>query len=394
VSRSDTLSILEARRLALAAQGFGSPRSADAPTAVALRAMVARLGAIQIDSVNVLVRSHYLPLFSRLGPYSRALLDGLVYGRRRSLFEYWAHEASLVPLEAFPLLRWRMDRARSGLGTWKHVAALARDNPRHIAMVERAIRDRGPLAAGDLSMSSRSKGPWWGWSDDKRALEYLFWSGRVTTVTRRNFERVYDLVERVLPARMCRARPLDPAAQQRELVAWAARALGIATERDLRDYFRLPLAETRLRIAELLEEKALIPVRVEGWKQPCYVPRDVAAPRQVEVAALLSPFDSLVWERARTERLFGFRYRIEIYTPAHRRVYGYYVLPFLLGEDLVARVDLKSDRERKVLLVKGLHFERAVRGKDVLPRLREQLVSLARWLDLERVEGKLKVGRP
>jgi uncharacterized protein len=387
--RRDTLSLAEARAVALAAQGFGSPRPTADVGAAALCAMVRRLGVLQIDSVNVLVRSHYLPIFSRLGPYPRPLLDDCVYGgRRRPLFEYWAHEASIVPVDAYRLFRWRMERAKAGVGTWKHVAALARDKPAVVAEVLREITDRGPLRASDLSLGERAVGPWWGWSEAKRALEYLFWSGRVTTATRRSFERVYDLVERVLPERVWASDVLDVPAQQRELVMRAARALGAATARDLRDYYRLPPAEARLRVAELVEQGALRPVTVEGWKDVAYVDAKLRAAPRVEARALLSPFDSLVWDRARTERLFGFRFRLEIYTPAHRRVHGYYVLPFLLGDRLVARVDLKSDRERRVLLVQGVHLEPGVPRTEVRAALRAELGLLAQWLGLERVVAR------
>jgi uncharacterized protein YcaQ len=316
-------------------------------------------------------------------------------GRRRPLFEYWAHEASIVPVDTYRLFRWRMERAKAGVGTWKHVAALARDKPAIVAEVLREITDRGPLRASELSLGERGDravGPWWGWSEAKRALEYLFWSGRVTTATRRSFERVYDLVERVLPERVWAPDVLDVPAQQRELVVRAARALGVATERDLRDYYRLPVAEARLRVAELVEQGALRPVTVEGWKDTAYVDAKLRAAPRVEVRALLSPFDSLLWDRARTERLFGFRFRLEIYTPAHRRVHGYYVLPFLLGDRLVARVDLKSDRERRVLLVQGVHLERGVPRTEVRAALRAELAVLAPWLGLERVVTSRSTG--
>jgi uncharacterized protein len=383
----DSLSASEARALALAAQGFGRPRDEGTTDIARLRGMAEQLGVIQIDSVNVLVRSHYLPLFSRLGAYPREILDRLAYGPRRALFEYWAHEASFVPADVYPLLRWRMDRARAGMGMWKHVAELARERPEVIDRVERAIADRGPLAASDLTESERGRGSWWEWSESKRALEFLFWSGRLTTRARRHFERVYDLVERVLPARVLRAPRLDAEAQQRALVARACKALGVATERDLRDYFRLPAGDAHARLLELVEAGEIRPVRVAGWKHAAYVYGSLRLPRDVDATALLSPFDSLVWDRGRTERLFGFRFRLEIYTPAHRRVHGYYVLPFLLGDELVARLDLKSDRASKVLLVRGLHLEAAAAPKRVLPPLRRELARLAGWLGLHAIEG-------
>jgi uncharacterized protein YcaQ len=387
--RGDTLSLDEARRIAIAAQGLDAPPAKRAIDARAVAAEVGRLGAVQMDSVNVLVRSHYLPLFARLGAYRQELLDGLAYGpKRRVLFEYWGHMASLLPLETYPLFRWRMDRAASGVGTWGSISRLAREKPDLVARIEQEVRDRGPLAAGELADESRGapgEGGWWGWSDHKRALEYLFWSGRLTTASRRNFERLYDVVDRVIPERLRTAPAMEVAAQQRALVAMAAAALGVGTVKDLSDYFRLPLTDGRARIRELVEEGTLREVRVEGWKHPAYLARGARIPRTVDGAALLSPFDSLVWERSRTERLFGFHYRIEIYTPAHKRVHGYYVLPFLLGDRLVARVDLKSDRAASALLVRGLHFERGARRRDVMPRLKETLSDMAAWLGLERV---------
>ncbi len=383
--RGDTLSIDEARRIALAAQGFATPAATRAPTARTLSAAVGRLGALQIDSVNVLVRAHYLPLFARLGSYPPEALDKLAYGPRRALFEYWGHRASLLPLDAYPLLRWRMERGALGSGMYGSLARLARKKPDFIARIEQEVRDRGPLTAGELDGASRATGGWWGWSEHKQALEFLFWSGRLTTATRRNFERVYDVVDRVIPERV-RAQPrLEPAAQQRGLLARAASAAGVGTAGDLADYFRLSRTEARPRIEELVEEGALREVRVQGWKQQAYLAPNARLPKSVDAAALVSPFDSLVWERARTERLFGFRYRIEIYTPAHKRVHGYYVLPFLLGDRLVARVDLKSDRATRALLMRGLHFEAGVRRRDVMPRLDQTLARMAAWLELDRV---------
>jgi uncharacterized protein YcaQ len=392
-----SLSHADARRIALVAQGFGSPPPAPLQDIArtgrrSIHAAVRRLGAIQIDSVNVLVRSHYLPLFSRLGPYPRELLDEMVYGapRRRKLFEYWGHEASLLPLDAFPLLRWRMHRATRGQGMWKHVAQLALDKPELVRRVEAQLRDRGPLGAGELTGDTpRTRGPWWGWSEHKRALEYLFWSGRITTRTRRNFERVYDLVERVIPGAILARPTLSEEDQHRELLTRAAKALGVATVGDLADYFRLPRKEARARVGELVQARVLGRVAVEGWAEPAYVPAGVAAHHVPDAVALLSPFDSLIWNRARTERLFGFHFRLEIYTPAHLRVHGYYVLPFLLGDRLVARVDLKSDRAESTLVVRGLHVEPSARRGVVVPPLRDALGRLASWLGLERMNDRV-----
>jgi len=353
----------------------------------AFLALVKRIGVVQMDSVNVLVRSHYMPAFSRLGRYDPALLDEAAYASPRALFEYWGHAASLLPLETYPLLRWRMERARSGVGTWGSIGILLHENPAFVETVRRQIEERGALAASDFE-GARGTGSWWGWSDTKRALEALFWSGAITTRWRRpSFERVYDLTDRVIPARILATAPIAEPDAQRELIAIAARAQGVATEYDLRDYFRLGPADARARIAELVEAGRLVPVDVEDWRQPAYLaaPR---VPRRIECDALLSPFDSLVWNRPRTQRLFGFDYRIEIYTPSHGRIHGYYVLPYLLDEKLVARVDLKADRATRTLLVLAAHYEPGVDRRAVRSRLRERLGTLCSWLKLDRVTGR------
>jgi uncharacterized protein YcaQ len=351
---------------------------------------VARLGAVQIDSVNVLVRSHYLPCFSRLGPYAVAKLDRAAYtGRGRALFEYWGHEASLMPVALQPLFRWRMEHARRGQGTWSRVSQFGRERRDFIAGVLAQVRARGPLRASELDGGGRSRGAWWGWSDGKAALEWLFWVGEVTTATRRGFERVYDVPERVLPAAVLAVPTPSEADAQRALVARASRALGIAAERDLRDYFRLTLAAARARIAELCEAGTLRRVTVEGWARPVYLDAAARLPRQMDACALLSPFDSLVWDRARTERLFAFRYRLALYTPPEERAHGYYVLPFLLGDRLVARVDLKAERASGTLRVLGAQAEPGVERADVAGPLRGELERMATWLDL----GRLRVER-
>ncbi len=383
---TERVSLALARRIALAAQGFGTPRP-EAPGARDLRRTVARLGLHQIDSVNVLARAHYLPAFSRLGPYDRGLVDRSAWGpkRERRLFEYWAHEASLLPLEMQPLLRWRMAQAERGEIGWGHLKAYAGERRAEAEAIFERIRSEGPLAASDFE-EGRGKGGWWEWGDTKRALEWLFWAGRITTATRRaSFERVYDLTERVIPAVILDLPTPAQADAQRALVAQAGAALGIATETDLRDYFRLKPEPARRAVAELVEEGTLRPVAVVGWTRPAYLHRDARRPRRIAGQALLAPFDPLVWERSRTERLFGFRYRIEIYTPAEKRVHGYYVLPFLLDEALVARVDLKADRRRSRLLVQRTTLEPgapATTGE----RLEKELGLMARWLGLEAVE--------
>ncbi len=380
---------MSARRVALAAQGFGIDRPNGSLNAGHVRRAIDRLGLLQIDSVNVLARAHYLPLFSRLGDYDSEHLDRLAWGRksRRGLFEFWAHEASLFPVDAHPLWRWRMERAAKADGEGKNkLHQFARAKSGFIDDVRRQICDRGPLAASDLENGTRKTGPWWGWSDAKFALEWLFFAGEVTTATRRGaFERVYDLTERVLPATVL-AMPTPAAADaQRELLRRAARALGVATESDLRDYFRLGVIDTRLRLAELVDAGELVAVEVEGWKRPAYLDPKAHHPRNVEARALLAPFDPLIWERERTHRLFGFHYRIEIYTPIAKRKHGYYVLPFLLNDRLVGRVDLKSDRAASRLVAHAVHYEPGISPKTVAEPLGEELRLMADWLGLDDV---------
>ncbi len=382
-TKRTSLRIAEARRIALAAQGFGSSRPTNV-TASTVGRVVRNLGLVQIDSVNVLVRSHYFPIFSRVGPYDRAVLERLAYRRPRALFEYWGHEASLLPVQAYPLLRWRMIRARGHRGMWASMSRVAREQPALVERLRATIASEGPMSASAFE-GSRGTGSWWGWSDVKRALEYLFYAGIVSTATRRNsFERVYDLTERVIPPAIFEAAEIAESDAQRELVLIAARALGVATEADLRDYFRLDVADAKARIDELVEARALLPVSVEGWKQQAYLVADRTLPRRIEGSALLSPFDSLIWHRPRTLRLFDFDYRLEIYTPAHKRVHGYYVLPYLLDDKLVARVDLKADRIAGILRVIAVHIEPDAREGDVRPHLERDLDALAAWLNLER----------
>lgn len=380
----ETLSAKEARRIALAAQGFGRPRPAH-PGKRHLMSTIETLGVVQIDSVNVVSRSHYLPFFSRLGPYDRTLLDELAWGKRRGLAEYWAHEASLTPLWLHPHLRWRMDDALNGVGVWKNVSAFLRSHADFIEQALAAVAERGPMTASDLDLGAKGEGGWWGWSEGKRAMECLFWTGRLTTATRRgNFERVYDLPERALKAISQEPTP-DRGEAHRSLLATAGQAMGVSTERDLRDYFRLGVADTRKALAELVEETILMPVRVEGWDQPAYLWPYTPAPRRVKASALLSPFDNLIWFRDRTERMFGVRVRLEIYTPAHKRTHGYYVLPFLQDEAITARVDLKADRKAGALLVLAAHAEPD--ADDETPaRLAGELTAMASWLGLSRVE--------
>jgi uncharacterized protein YcaQ len=381
---AETLSAAQARRVALAAQGFADPRPTGLVDARHLRRVLDRVGLLQLDSVNVLVRSHYLPVFGRLGPYRRDLLDRLAWGPRRELFEYWGHEASLIPLRLQPHLRWRM--ARAATSAWSGIVRVSRENPGLVDKVRAMVAEQGPIRAGEIDVDrSKRPGAMWNWHDGKVALEWLFYCGEVSAAARPNFERWYDLTERVIPAGVLAA-PTPPVPEaQRELLRVAARALGVATEGDLRDYFRLRAADSRPRVAELVEAGELVPVAVEGWRQQGYLWSGSRVPRRVTARALLSPFDSLIWERQRTERLFGTRYRIEIYTPAAQRVHGYYVLPFLLGESIVARVDLKSDRKNGLLLVQSAYAEDGVQAERVAAELAAELWALAGWLGLDRV---------
>jgi uncharacterized protein YcaQ len=378
------LSLAEARRIALAAQGFADPAPRGAVDRRLLRRVLARVGLIQIDSVNVVVRSHYLPTFSRLGAYDRDVLERAAYGRDRMLFEYWGHEASLLPVELHPFLRWRMERARQGLGMWGHVARAVQHEPQLLERLRAAIAEQGPMAASDFE-GARGKGSWWGWSDVKVGLEALFWCGDITTAYRRGFERVYDLPERVLPRAVLDVPTPTVEDAQRELVRIAARCSGIASERELRDYFRLDLAGARARVAELVDAGEVQRVQVEGLRGDRYLARGARLPRRIDARALLSPFDSVVWERTRNRELFGFDFRLEIYTPQHKRVHGYYVLPFLLGDRLVARVDAKHDRQAGVLIAHAVHLEPHAQRRTVEAPLRAELGAMASWLGAERV---------
>ncbi len=389
---AETLTADEVRRAVLRAQGFG--RGGPAPTARTLAAAIGRLGLLQVDSVNVVIRAHYLPLFSRLGPYDTAALDRLSQQRPRKLFEYWGHEASLIPVQTQPLLRWRMADGHA----WTGPHRVARERPQLIDDVRAAVAEHGPMSAARLERVVAGEHPrsqdyaWgWNWSDVKRALEYLFGIGEVSAAGRdRTFTRLYDLPERVIPPGVLRS-PTPPRAEAiRGLVEIAARALAVATEADLRDYWKLPAAATRAAVADLLEAGALRPVEVPGWPA-AYRHRDAVVPRSSRAHGLLSPFDPMIWNRPRVERVFGMRYRIEIYTPAARREFGYYVLPYLHGGRLVARLDLKADRDRGVLLVRGGWSQHLLLGtghpapEAFVPDLAGHLHQTARWLGLDGV---------
>jgi uncharacterized protein YcaQ len=387
------ISSAQARRIALAAQGFATARPSGPITKRHLRKVIDQLSIIQLDSVNVFCRTHYMPHFSRLGPYPRDLLDEMAQHLRREprrtttkreLFEYWAHEASLVKVELQPMLRWRMAAPHA----WGGVARIEHDNPELVDQVRRHVRQDGPIRAGDIDVErpAREPGDMWNWHAGKVALEHLFWTGEVSASSRVNFERRYDVTERVLPPFVLQTPTPKPAKAYEELIRCSARALGIGTEADLRDYFRLSPAASQAAVAALVDAGELLPVRVSGWKQPAYLSAGARIPRRVTARALLSPFDPLVWFRPRAERLFGFEYRIEIYVPSPKRVYGYYVLPFLLGEHLVGRVDLKSDRQAGVLRVQSAHLEPDQDPDYVAAELAEELKITAEWLELSGVE--------
>jgi uncharacterized protein YcaQ len=396
------LSAGEARRIALTAQGFGAKRPAK-PTLTDVLRVARRLHALQVDTVNVLVRAHYLPIYSRLGPYPIAALDQIT-NDRHDLIEHLAHQASYMPVALEPLLRWRRDdRGEAWRSAWRSGL-----DPGYIDAVEQEVIARGPLALSDLEDARRRpKLPasevgvrrrdgepyseasllWWrGGSDGKTVLDGLLHEGRLALAGRRGVERLYDLTERVLPASVRDAPTPSVEDAHRALVGLAAEALGVATVADLASYFQMKSAQVRGALRDLVAEGSVAEVRVEGWKSPAYLAAGVRAPRRIDVRALLGPFDSLTWSRERTRRLFAFEFSFEIYVPEPKRRYGYYVLPFLLGERLVARVDLKADRQRGVLVVAGAYAEPGVDSVEVASALRDELRRMASWLSLDEVE--------
>ncbi len=387
----DSLSLAQARRVALAAQGFKSQDRTKKVTWSRMASMINRLNLLQIDSVNVLIRSHYLPLYSRLGPYSRATLDDRTFRpEKRALFECWAHEASLLPLELHPLIRWRMARARAGNGTYTSMNRFGQDERRYLRQVLDYVKRNGATAARDVPGGGKAEGGWWGWSRGKLALETLFDQGLLTSATRQGFERLYDLPERVIPSEIL-SRETPPEREAiRRLLELSARAHGIGTEIDLRDYFRLPAPETKQALAELVEDGTLTPVTVEGWKHKAYLHREAQLPRTAGGSALLSPFDPLVWERSRAERIFAFHYRIEIYTPENNRQFGYYVLPFLHQDRIAGRVCLKADRQSGVLRANAIHHEPHADKDATAQALSGELRLMAGWLGLPEVEAGTK----
>lgn len=377
-----TLTADQARRFALGAQGFTRPRPEGRVDVRHFRKVLATIGLLQLDTVNVLVRAHYLPLFSRLGPYDRDALDRWATASGE-LFEYWGHEASLLPTALYPYFRWRMEAMEAD--PWRSVKRILDERPEYIDDVLDQVRSRGPLATSDLDDPGERGGPWWGYQPGKYALEWLFASGRVTAYRTPTFGRLYDVPERVLPAAVLDARVPDEVEAYRSLLLDAGRHLGVGTAADLADYHRLNVPTARPIVAELAADGGLEEVRVDGWRHAAYLHPEAVLPRRASGTALLSPFDSLIFNRDRVERMFGFRYRVEIYVPKSKREYGYYVLPFLLDGGLVARVDLKSDRKNGVLLVQASHIEPGQDPAAVAPALAGELGQLAGWLGLPNV---------
>lgn len=383
----DTMSAASARRVALAAQGFGRPRREAVGTRT-LGAEIDRLGLLQIDSVNVFERSHYLPLFARLGSYDRALLDRVLLAPPGRYIEYLAHVACFIRTDDWPLFRWRMNDYRA-----KHSAGSAwvQGNGRMLDWLRETLAEAGPLAASEIEHeANRRRGPWWGWSDVREGLEYLFWWGEVVSAGRTRFERRYALAEDALPPEVL-SREVSREDSYRELLRRAARAHGVGTARDFADYYRLkgPLVVQTIR--DLEDAGELVPVRVHGWPAtgsgrdvPVWRHREARIPRRIEAEALLSPFDPVVWERGRTERMFGLHYRIEIYTPEPKRVFGYYVLPVLIDDELVGRFDLKSDRQSSALRVRAAWSENGAAEAHV-DRIAGLLHETAAWQGLDSV---------
>jgi len=388
------LSSTQARKVALRAQGLDKRNFDNAGSRVSsyqLVQMIHRMGALQIDAINTVVRSHYLPLYSRLGPYDCDLLDQKVFlpklqaPRHRKTFEYWGHECSLLPIELFPNFRWRMDDAREGRGIYKQLARYAKANRPYLETVKAKIADSGPLTVRDFGDSARKPGMW-EWGPAKLALEYLFWSGELSSVGRNGFQRVYDLSERAIPDHLLQSDPLSRSDAQKNLLLLAAKALGVGTAADLRDYFRLSAKDANPLVEQLLEQGELVRCEVENWSQSAFALPDLIKPKRFDSVTLLSPFDPVVWYRDRAKRLFGFEYKIEIYVPKAKRKYGYYVMPLLVGEHVVARVDLKADRVNSKLDILGFWLEVNQDSDHVISALRGELLNLSHWLGLDAIE--------
>lgn len=378
------LSLAEARGLAIAAQGLATARPGGRIDRRHLDRVMNKVGLIQIDSVNVLVRSQELPLFARLGPHRRTMIADAT--ERGELFEYWCHEASHLPVSMHPLVRWKMEHARNG-AMWPGLRELARRKPGLVAEIRRRVDHDGAVVAGDVRVRRGPKGSWWDWDEGKAILEYLFWTGEIAARRRpTDFARVYMPIERAIPAGILSLPTPEEPDARRQLLGLAAKSMGVATAKDLFDYHRQKPAAAMPVLREMVLAGELVPATVEGWTEPAYMYPKVRMPAPISARALLSPFDSMVWCRPRVERLFDFRYRIEIYTPAHKRVYGYYVLPFLLDDRLVARADLKADRQAGVLRVHAVHGEPGIDAARASEELAAELGELSRWLELDRID--------
>jgi uncharacterized protein len=374
------ISLERARRLALGAQGFNDAAPRSEPDVRHFRRVLSRVGVVQLDSVNVIARAHYLPFFARLGSYDQDALDRWLW-RSGELFEYWVHEASLTSIDRWPHVAYRM----RGAHPWKSIERIAREQPGFVDAVRTEVRDNGPLRVGELSKGSGRTGPWWGYGPGKLALEWLFLRGEIAIADRPNFTRLYDLTERVIPEQV-RSEVVDPDTARRILLRDAVRHHGIGTVADLADYHRLKVLSARPVLADLAARGEIAEVTVDGWPGPVYMDPDLAVPRSIDGAAVLAPFDPVVWFRDRAERLFDFYYRIEIYVPKEKRVHGYYVLPFLLDGEIVGRVDLKADRSAGRLLVQGAFAEEGHDRVRVGAALGPHLQELAAWQGLAEIE--------
>lgn len=383
--RLDTLSIADARALALAAQGFDTPRPANKATQRHVNSLISRLGVIQIDSVNVLVRSQELPLFSRLGNHDRNAIPKATEAQK--IFEYWGHEAAHLPVEIHPLFRWQMEAARLGKVRHWGLTSFYDDNKTFVKRMLKHVEKNGPTTSRELGTRTEKRGAdkktWWDWDESKTALEYLFLTGQLMSRGRgTDFARIYDTPERVLPQRIIDAPTASEHDARKQLLTRSAIAQGVATATDLADYYRQKPAAVKPLITELLEEGELREVAVDGWTERAFVHRSAKLPKQLHATALLSPFDSLVWCRPRNERLFDFHYRIEIYTPKEKRKFGYYVLPFMMNGQMVGRVDLKADRANSKLLVHSVHTEKRIKRSTINDSLNNELRAMAAWLQL------------
>jgi uncharacterized protein YcaQ len=377
--RLDSLSIADARALALAAQGFDTARPKTKATQRHVDALISRLGVIQIDSVNVLVRSQELPLFSRLGNHNRNAIPKAT--EQQKIFEYWGHEAAHLPVEIHPLFRWKMEAARLGKAKHWGLTSFYDDNKAFVKRMLKHVEKNGPTTSRELSTRTEKKGTWWDWDEAKVALEYLFLTGQLMSRGRgTDFARIYDTPERVLPEDVLNAPTPSEHDARKQLLVRSAIAQGVATASDLADYYRQKPATVKPLITELVEEGELRVVAVDGWTEKAFVHRGAKLPKQLHATALLSPFDSLVWCRPRNERLFNFHYRIEIYTPKEKRKFGYYVLPFMMNGQMVGRVDLKADRANSKLLVHSVHTEKGIKRSEINDALNNELHTMASWL--------------